>query len=617
MCGIIGYSGGRSATRVVLESLERLEYRGYDSAGLAVLEQATPDTITIVKSDGKVQELVSALDLQGMPTGHTAIGHTRWATHGKPSVENAHPHCDCTGTISVIHNGIIENFRDLRIELAAKGHTFVSDTDSEVLTHLIEDAYHGKTTLAEAVRKALLRVEGAYAIVVVSAREPNTLVGARLNAPLVLGKGENEVIISSDITALLPYTNSVVILGDEELVEVHGADYTVRSVATNAPVTPEVVEVTWDTEQVQRGGYPHFMLKEIFEQPDALRNALRDRVQHDGTIVLQDMPARLTDPGQPVSEVVIVACGSALYAGMMARYALEQHTDIPVRVEVASEFRYYHGKVGPDTVVLAVSQSGETADTLAALHEAHRCGATVVAITNVVGSAIARAADGVIMMQAGPEIGVAATKTFITQEACGLLFGLWLARERGELAPERARKWGRELLAVPDAIEKALGVEPQVIMLAKELSHVQSALYIARGMDVLLALEGALKLKEVSYIHAEAYPAGELKHGPIALLSADVPIIAIAAQEATFSKMVSNIQEVVARDAPVIALLPDGMESIPGVPDSSIIRFPAVNPYLAPLVAVVPLQLLAYHLAVERGCNVDQPRNLAKSVTVE
>ncbi len=617
MCGIIGYSGSRSATRVVLESLERLEYRGYDSAGLAVLEQDSPETLTIVKSHGKVQELTAALDLRGMPTGHTAIGHTRWATHGRPSVENAHPHQDCTGTISVIHNGIIENFRDLRIELAAKGHTFVSDTDSEVLTHLIEDAYTGHATLADAVRKALLRVEGAYAIVVVSAREPDTLVGARLNAPLVLGRGEDEVIISSDITALLPYTTSVVILGDGELVEVHGADYVVRTIATNSPATPEMVEVTWDAEQVQRGGYPHFMLKEIFEQPEALRNALRERVQHDGTIVLQDMPARLMDLEHPISEVIIVACGSALYAGMMARYALEQHTRIPVRIEVASEFRYYHGPVGPDTVVLAVSQSGETADTLAAVLEAHRCSATVVAITNVVGSAIARAADGAIMMQAGPEIGVAATKTFITQEACGLLFGLWLARERGEIAPETAQEWGRKLLAVPDAIEKVLDVEPQIVMLAKELAHVQSALYIARGMDVLLALEGALKLKEVSYIHAEAYPAGELKHGPIALLSADVPIIAIAAQKATYAKMVSNIQEVVARDAPVIAVIPEDMEDVPGVSDTSIIRFPAVDAFLAPLVAVVPLQLLAYHLAVERGCNVDQPRNLAKSVTVE
>ncbi|MGC8460799.1 MAG: glutamine--fructose-6-phosphate transaminase (isomerizing) [Candidatus Dormibacteria bacterium] len=617
MCGIIGYSGGRSATKVVIESLERLEYRGYDSAGLAVLEKATPDTITIVKSDGKVQELVTALNLRGMPTGHTAIGHTRWATHGKPSVENAHPHRDCTGTISVIHNGIIENFRDLRIELSAKGHTFVSDTDSEVLTHLIEDAYPEGTTLAQAVRQALLRVEGAYAIVVVSTREPNTLVGARLNAPLVIGKGENEVIISSDITALLPYTTTIVILGDEELVEVHGADYEVRSIVTNSPVTPETVEVAWDTEQVQRGGFPHFMLKEIFDQPEAVRNALRERVHPDGTISLQDMPERLSDPKQPISEVMIVACGSALYAGMMAKYALEKYIDIPVRIDVASEFRYYHGKIGPDTVVLAVSQSGETADTLAAVHEAHRCGATVIAITNVVGSALARAADGAIMMQAGPEIGVAATKTFVTQEVCGLLFGLWLARKRGALPLEDVKKWGRELLAVPDAIEQVLSVEPQIVVLAKELAHVQSALYIARGMDVLLALEGALKLKEVSYIHAEAYPAGELKHGPIALLSSDVPIIAIAAQKTTYTKMVSNIQEVVARDAPVIVVLPRGMESVPGVPESSIIRFPEVDPFLAPLVAVVPLQLLAYHLAVERGCNVDQPRNLAKSVTVE
>jgi glucosamine--fructose-6-phosphate aminotransferase (isomerizing) len=611
MCGIIGYAGPRLAAPILLESLRRLEYRGYDSAGVAVLDGDGESTV--VKNNHKVDELVRRVDAEGTPPGTVGIGHTRWATHGRPSVENAHPHQDCTGRIHLIHNGIIENYRELRAELIARGHQFSSDTDTEVVPHLIEDHFRGD--LAAAVRAALNRIRGAYALVVMSADQPDRIVGARLNAPLVVGLGNGEVFISSDITALIPYTKRVALLGEGEVVTATPTHIDVQSL-DGVFVEPRVVTVDWEAEQAQKSGFPHFLLKEIHEQPESLRNALRERIGHTGVVTLPELglsDRQLND----VREVVIVACGSALYAALVTRYAMEQIARIRCTVEAASEFRYSDVLVDSSSLVIAFSQSGETADTLAAVRHAHRHGARVIAVTNVVGSALSLEADGVMYMQAGPEISVAATKTFVNQMACGLLLALYLGDVRGTLAIEEHRRIVEELQRVPELIERALELETQLADIGQRYSRAKTALYIARGINYAIALEGALKIKEVSYVHAEGYAAGELKHGPIALLDPEVPVVAIATRSATLPKVVANVQEVHSRDAPVIALVTEGENPFDSDLVREVIDVPGCDEFVSPLVNVVPLQLLAYHMAVQRGCDVDQPRNLAKSVTVE
>jgi glucosamine--fructose-6-phosphate aminotransferase (isomerizing) len=612
MCGIIGYSGPRQAAPVLLDSLQRLEYRGYDSAGIAVLGE-DGEAATVAKSNRKVADLARQFDVSGMPRGHTGIGHTRWATHGRPTVSNAHPHRDCTGRIHIIHNGIIDNYRELRAELIAAGHEFTSDTDTEVLPHLIEQHHTGD--LADAVRAALRRIRGAYALVVISSDEPGRIVGARLNAPLVIGLGEDEVFVSSDITALIPYTKRVIPLGEGELAAV-SPDSVVISTLDGVPVEPRVITVTWEAEQAQKNGFPHFMLKEIHEQPEALRSALRGRVDDSGFVDLADM-ALDDNHLRGIDQVTIVACGSAWIAGMVAKYAIEKLARVRCDVEPASEFRYSDPLIGAHTLVVAFSQSGETADTLAAVREARRQGATVVAVTNVVGSALSMEADGVVYMQSGPEICVAATKTMLNQMACGILLALRLGQARGALEADEHRRLTVALNEAPELIERTLLLEAQLAEMAQRYAHTRNAMYIGRGINFPVALEGALKLKEVSYIHAEGYAAGELKHGPIALLDPDVPVVAIATRSRTLAKMVGNIQEVSSRDAPVIAVVTEGENPFDDGFVRDLVEVPLTDELISPLVNVVPLQLFAYHVAVERGCDVDQPRNLAKSVTVE
>ena len=612
MCGIIGYSGPRQAAPLLLDSLARLEYRGYDSAGIAVLDEGLGIT-AVAKGNSKVADLVSQVAAEGMPEGHTGIGHTRWATHGRPTVMNAHPHRDCSGRIHLIHNGIIENYRELRAELLAAGHEFLSDTDTEVVPHLIEQCHTGD--LADAVRRALARIRGAYALVVMSADEPGTVIGARLNAPLVVGLGDGEVFVSSDITALIPYTKRVVLLGEGELAAASPAGVVITSL-DGSRVEPRVVVVDWEAEQAQKGGFPHFMLKEIHEQPHALRSALRGRIDESGFVDLPDVALADAHLGA-LDKVTIVACGSAWIAGLMTKYAIEKLARVACDVEPSSEFRYGDPLVDERTLVVAFSQSGETADTLAAVREAHRHSATVVAVTNVVGSALSMEADGVLYMQSGPEICVAATKTMVNQMACGLLLALRLGQARGTLDDDEHRRLCAELLEAPAHIERALALEAQLAEMAQRYAHARNAMYIGRGINFPVALEGALKLKEVSYIHAEGYAAGELKHGPIALLDPDVPVVALATRSRTLPKMVSNIQEVHSRDAPVVAIVTEGENPFDDGFVRDVVEVPLTDELISPLVNVVPLQLLAYHVAVERGCDVDQPRNLAKSVTVE
>jgi glutamine---fructose-6-phosphate transaminase (isomerizing) len=613
MCGIIGYTGPQAAAPVLIDSLRRLEYRGYDSAGIAILG-ADDGHSTVVKSERKVDDLAKRLEATGIPDGHLGIGHTRWATHGRPTVVNAHPHQDCTGRLNLIHNGIIENYRELRAELVAKGHRFESDTDTEVVPHLIEDLYRG--SLEAAVRAALRRLHGAYALVIFHADEPDLLIAARLNAPLVVGLGNGESFVSSDITALLPYTKRILLLGEGEVAAARPDSVQVMSL-DGTRAEPRVITVDWDAEQAQKGGFPHFMLKEIHEQPEALESALRGRVDADtGLVVLPDLGIS-DEQLAGFRAVSVVACGTAYYAGLVTKYAVEKLARVRCDVEPASEFRYRDPLVGEHTLVVAISQSGETADTLAAVREAHRQGATVLGITNVIGSALALESDGVIYMQAGPEIGVAATKSFMAQMACGMLLALRLGDARGELAVDEQRSLAASLLDMPGLVRRALELEPQLAEMAQRYAHARNAMYIGRGVNFPIALEGALKLKEISYIHAEGYAAGELKHGPIALLDPDVPVVAVATRAATLGKTVSNVQEVRAREAPVIAVITRGENPFDADLARDVVEVPGCEELLSPLVTVVPLQLFAYHIAVQRGCDVDQPRNLAKSVTVE
>src|SRR6266487_75223 len=623
MCGIIGYVGpqGTDVTSILLEGLSKLEYRGYDSAGIAVL--TSNGTLELRRRAGKIANLVATVENGSRPeAGPLGIGHTRWATHGRPNDTNAHPHPDCTGVLTVVHNGIIENFTELRSELEHEGHTFLSETDTEVISHLVERYYFGEARhdLEQAVRLALQRVTGAYAIAVVSSEQPDVLIGARLGGgPLVVGVGEGEQFLASDIPAILKHTRRVLILDEGEIVSLHSGGVSISKI-DGTPVQREPMTIEWDVESAEKGGYPHFVLKEIHEQPEAMRHALTGRV-HDGQLHLAELvqmkQAGLLDKMQ---RIVIVACGTSYHAGLIAKYMIEQWARIPVETITAAEFRYCNPIVGPETLCIAVTQSGETADTLVGIRQARERGAPVIAITNVVASAITRLSDAVLYLQAGPEIGVVATKTFITSVTVLYLLGLYLGRLSGRIKDEPLQELLAALELLPDQVQSildnALKSDDVIEPLAKELSRVSSIMFIGRGVGFPTALEGALKLKEISYIHAEGFPAGELKHGSIALLDPDTPLVGIATASHVYEKVVSNIQEVRARDARVLVVATEGDEKIRQHADD-IFYVPATLEAFSPLLAIIPLQLFAYHTAVARGCNVDQPRNLAKSVTVE
>ena len=606
MCGIVGYVGPDEALPVIIEGLRRLEYRGYDSAGVAVLDGG----LTVIKRAGKLGELERALGEQGGLRGTVGMGHTRWATHGAPTDRNAHPHLDCTARVAVIHNGIIENFQALRQRSEKAGHTLVSETDTELVAHLIED-HEG--SLVERVRATVRELEGAYSLVVCSLDEPDVLVGVKVSSPMVVGVGDGETILASDIPAILGRTTTVIPVEEGQIVEVRREGAAFSDFDGNA-VYPEAITVDWDLTQAQKGGYDDFMRKEIDEQPSAIRDTLVDRVVN-GRLMLDDL--RISDDVlREVSKVFVVACGTAFHSGLVAKYAIEHWTRLPVEVEIASEFRYRDPVLGPDTLTLAVSQSGETIDTLEAARHARRQGSQVIAVTNTVGSSLSREADGVIYMHAGPEIGVAATKTFAAQMVSQYLVGLYLAQVRGTMFPEEVAEFLARMDELPAQVERAIALEPQVRTLAERFHEARDFLFIGRHTGYPAALEGALKLKEISYIHAEGYPAAELKHGPIALVEDGVPVVAIATQCHIYPKMLSNVQEVRARGAEVIAVVTEGDTEAAKLAQH-VLEVPATPELLSPVVVIVPLQLLAYHIAKLRGCDVDQPRNLAKSVTVE
>jgi len=624
MCGIIGYVGpeGTDVTSILLDGLSKLEYRGYDSAGIAVLN--SNGRLEVRRKAGKLSNLVAAVKNDGHSELHgpLGIGHTRWATHGRPNDINAHPHPDCSDTLVVAHNGIIENYAELRSELKHDGHTFHSETDTEVLSHLVEQYYfgEGQHDLERSVRLALERITGSYAIVVISAEQPDLLVGARCGGgPLIIGLGENEQFLASDIPAILKHTRRVIIVDEGEIAALRPNSVSITKL-DGTPVQRDPLIIEWDIEAAEKGGYPHFVLKEIYEQPEAMRRALLGRVR-DGQLHLDELEhmrqAGLLDN---IQRIIIVACGTSYHAGLIAKYAIERWARIPVEAITAAEFRYCDPIVGAETLCIAVTQSGETADTLVGIRQAREHGAPVIAITNVVASAITRLSDAVLYLQAGPEIGVVATKTFLTSVTVLYLLGLYLGQQCGRVTAEQMREILEVLERIPDQVQrildKALGPDDEIAPLAHHMSRYSSMIFIGRGVGFPTALEGALKLKEISYIHAEGFPAGELKHGSIALLDPDTPLVAVATASHVYEKVVSNIQEVRARDARVLVVATEGDEAIRQHADD-VLYVPETLEMLSPLLASIPLQLFAYHAAVERGCNVDQPRNLAKSVTVE
>lgn len=613
MCGIVGYCGGGDTRSVLIEGLKKLEYRGYDSAGLAL---QVKENLTIHKTAGSVAALERALPRDG--TADSGIGHTRWATHGPPTDQNAHPHESCDGKIALVHNGIIENHRALRQELEADGrHHFSSETDTEVLAHLVEKYYEGD--LLSAVRQALSRVEGSYALVVMTAHEPGLLVCARRDSPLVVGFGKGENFVASDIPALLHHTRHIFVLEDGEFALVTREKVSLFDAGGKTVPERKPLEVTWDISAAEKGGYDHFMLKEIMEQPEALRETMRQRV--DAATGRVDLHSELSFSNEKLArleKINLVACGTAYHAGLVGKQVIETLAGVPVEVDVASEFRYRSPLLGKNQLLVVISQSGETADTLAALRLARRKGLTTLAVTNVAGSTVAREADEVLLTRAGPEIAVASTKAYLTQLAALYLFALWLGRARSFKGPAGVEELPLRLLDLPNQVRAILAKERREALRAycQSIFSWESAFFIGRGLDYPVALEGALKLKEVSYIHAEAYPAGELKHGPLALVVSGLPVIAMATQESVLDKTISNIQEVKARGGRVFAIARDGATDLESLADD-IFSLPVVDDLLAPVLAAVPAQLIAYYTAVARDSEVDKPRNLAKSVTVE
>jgi len=635
MCGITGYIGHQSAVEIALTNLKRLEYRGYDSAGVAFPDGSKIDPkIQIVRATGKIVNLEHKLaeaDSEAVWQAHSAIAHTRWATHGRPTEANAHPHSDESGRLAVVHNGIIENYAELRRELIELGFHFTSETDTEVLPHLIERERrsagneHSAQAVAAAIRSALNLVTGSYAIAVLSQDAPDTLFVARKDSPLVIGMGDGENFIASDIPAVMRYTRRVVLMQDGDVATITANSVTITGL-DGVPVEREPMQVTWDDAAAEKGGYEHFMLKEIFEEPRTVRDTLRGRLTEDGRITLPGLPFSPAD-WQRFKRITLVGCGTAYNAGVVGKRLFEQLLRRPTEVGIASEFRYSDPLVDAETLVVLISQSGETADTLAAMREAKAKGATTLAVVNVVGSTLARDADAVLLTQAGPEIGVASTKAYLAQLTALTLLGLYLAQNLFDENPEGLNGTARggtsrtqaqfaaALREVPVQIETCLQREKEIAALAESLSRHSSFFYLGRGYDFAASLEAALKLKEISYLHAEAYPAGEMKHGPLALVEPGVAVIGFCTQELTFEKMVSNLKEVKAREGTVIAVVRDGAE----VPDcaDAVISVPPTLDALMPILAMVPMQLLAYHVARVRGCEIDQPRNLAKSVTVE
>ncbi|MDQ4034476.1 MAG: glutamine--fructose-6-phosphate transaminase (isomerizing) [Chloroflexota bacterium] len=609
MCGIVGYVGPRDAAPILLEGLRRLEYRGYDSAGIAVL---TDDgQVFIEKKAGKLTNLTDHLNGDA-PAGQPGIGHTRWATHGRPNDTNAHPHSDCTGKLALIHNGIIENYAEIKARLTAGGHRFTSETDTEVLAHLIETKYTGD--LVAAVRQALNEVRGAYAIGVMHTDHPNRIVGARMNVPLIVGLGDGEGFLASDVPAILEHTKNVVILHEGDVADVTPEGTRISSL-DGTEVQRDVTEIHWSIDAAEKGGFAHFTLKEIYEQPHAIQECLRGRVDAAGNVTLDEL-APIADRLADIDRVYIVGCGTASYAAHVAAYLIQDWVGLPATMQVGSEMRYSPPPIDERTLVIGVSQSGETADTLAPIKLAEERGAAVIVVTNVVGSAITREADAVCYLQAGPEVAVASTKAFVTQVLVLQMIALHLAGLRGTLSANRRRTYGQALRSLPRQAAETLKLAAQIKKLARRYAHVRDFIFIGRGVGFPIAMEGALKLKELSYVHAEGYAAGELKHGPIALLDPETPLVAIATRGAIYEKVASNVAEARARSAPVIAIATEGDDQIDRYAQD-VLYVPDVPEPISPVIAVLPLQLLAYEVAVARGTDVDQPRNLAKSVTVE
>ncbi len=615
MCGIVGYVGKRSVIPVLLEGLRRLEYRGYDSAGIAIINEGR---LEVIRALGKLIQLQEILDSYAARPKGIGLGHTRWATHGEPSQANAHPHRDCTGEVVVVHNGIIENYHALRQELEAQGHVFTSQTDTEVIPHLIEEELKHTNDLLRAVGQALKRVEGAYAIGVLWLRDPKTLVAARNQSPLVIGLGEGENFIASDIPAVLPWTNKVLFLDDGEIALLRAEQCQLFRLDDLTPVTKEPKVVNWDASMAEKAGYKHFMLKEIYEQPQAILNTFRGRLDPETAEV--DIPEIQLSPEEikALNKICILACGTSYHAGLVAKYLLERWAQLPVEVDLGSEFRYRDFLLDERSLVIPISQSGETADTLASLRRARQTGAKAIAICNVLGSTLTRETDGTIYTHAGPEIGVASTKAFTSQLTALLLLTLYFGKIRGHLGQDQARRIIRGLVQLPQQLEGLLQtVHPLIQDMAYDYHRKQHFLYLGRNILFPVALEGALKLKEISYIHAEGYAAGEMKHGPIALIDEDMPVVVLAPRNHhVYEKMISNIEEVRSRRGQILAFGTEGDEALEKLANHTVL-LPECEWELSPILYTVPLQLLAYEVAVIRGCDVDQPRNLAKSVTVE
>ncbi len=606
MCGIMGYIGSGAAVPVIIDGLSKLEYRGYDSAGISFYQDGN---LQLTKKKGRLAELVKCLG--EFPSACLGIGHTRWATHGVPSDRNAHPHMDCSGRIALVHNGIIENYASLRKELILEGHDFVSETDTEVIAHLIE-RYYRNCSLEAAVRDALNHLKGSFAVAVISADEPDKIIAAKKDSPLVVGVGNGENYLASDIPAILGKTNQVYIIEDKEFVILTGDSVSITDFS-GQPVEKKLFPVTWDPIAAEKGGYDHFMLKEIHEQPTALRETLRGNVKNQIVDLTHlDIDTMFKD----VEKIYIVACGTAYHAGLVGRQALEKLARIPVETDIASEFRYRDILWNPRSVMIVISQSGETADTLAVLREAKRQGIKVLAVTNVVGSAVSREADRVIYTHAGPEIAVASTKAYSTQLLLMYLLALHLAKVRGTCSQEMLQELTADLEIMDQKVEAVFSQEEKIRQLAEKYQRVESTFFLGRGFDYAVAMEGALKLKEISYIHAEAYAAGELKHGPLALIDEGVPVLALITQDLLVEKTMSNIKEVKARGAVVVAICKENLQEACQECDEQIV-LPDVNPILAPIVGVIPLQIFSYYMAIFRGADVDKPKNLAKSVTVE
>lgn len=611
MCGIVAYVGHREAYSVIIKGLKRLEYRGYDSAGIALLNGG----LNVYKKKGKVADLEKHLEEEHLHST-IGIGHTRWATHGEPNDANAHPHYSSNKNLAIIHNGIIENYDSLKKELSSRGHVFHSDTDSEVFIHFIDDIFQNtKCSLEEAVRLALNKVVGAYAIVIIDENAPDQLIAARKGSPLVLGIGKDEFFLASDATPIIEYTNEVVYLNDYEIATIRNGSLSIRTIEDIAS-TPYIQTLEMELEAIEKGGYEHFMLKEIFEQPRSISDSMRGRINADkGHLVLGGLREYINKLVN-ADRILIVACGTSWHAGLVAEYVLEEFTRIPVEVEYASEFRYRNPIIREGDVVIAISQSGETADTLAAIELAKSKGAIIFGVCNAVGSSIPRTSHAGSYTHAGPEIGVASTKAFTAQVTVLTMIALLVAHKKGTITEARYHELLTDLEQIPSKVEQALKLNTKIKYIADIFKDARNFLYLGRGYNFPVALEGALKLKEISYIHAEGYPAAEMKHGPIALIDEEMPVVFIATHDSSYEKIVSNIQEVKARKGKVIAIVTEGDTLIPKMADF-IIEVPPTHEALAPLVAVIPLQLLSYHIAVMRGCNVDQPRNLAKSVTVE